>query len=62
MTDWTKVDLDLDRLCEELRKQDEQLNAILKRREEIRDIVKINGTYDELWEMLYSDCKSHWEF
>lgn len=60
--DWKEVELNKQNIVEQLRKQDEQINAILARREELREITKKNGCYDEIHDMLYSDKKSHWDF
>ena len=62
MVDWKTVELNKQNIVEQLRRQDEQINAILARREELRKITQENGCYDEIWDMLYSDNKSHWDF
>lgn len=59
---WKNVELNKKSILKELRQQDEQINAILSRREELKNITKENGCYDEVWDMLHSDKKSHWEF
>ena len=50
------------KLVEELKEQDQQINAIFARREELRDIAKEAGIYDKVWDMLHSDGESHWSF
>lgn len=56
------VDVNIKSLCEGLRKQDEEIHRILEQREEIYRIANENKIYNELWEMLYSDGKTHWSF
>ena len=62
MVDWKTVELNKQNIVEQLRKQEELINAILAMREELRKITQENGCYDEIWDMLYSDNKSHWDF
>lgn len=49
-------------LLDELRAQDEELNKIFARREEIAKLAKEAGDYDKMWNKLHADKKSHWEF
>ena len=56
-----KTTIDKEAIVEELRKQDEQLKIILKRREELAKITKEAGCYDEIWEMLF-DGEEHYSF
>lgn len=46
----------------ELQVQDMDLLDIFNRREEIAQEAKESGLYNELWEMLFADGKSHWNF
>lgn len=46
----------------ELLEQDNELRKIYKRREEIAQIAKQDGYYNELWELLYKDGERHCEF
>lgn len=52
----------MEAIVKELQEQDKQMDAIRKRREELARLTKKADCYDEVWEMLYSDHKSHWEF
>lgn len=48
-----------------LRAQDEKLEKILAERKAIREKLKAVGgyhLYDEMWEALYADGKSHCDF
>lgn len=54
--------IDKEAIVEELRKQDEQLRAILDRREELAKITEEAGCYDEIWEMLFGDHEGHYSF
>ena len=49
-------------IVEELREQDKQLKAIFERREELAKITKEAGCYDKIWEMLFGDHESHYDF
>ena len=62
MVDWKSVELDKKSIVQQLKQQEEQINAILARREELKAITKENGCYDEIWEMLHADGGSHWSF
>lgn len=53
---------EMEAIVKELQEQDKQMDAIRKRREELARLTKKADCYDEVWEMLYSDHKSHWEF
>ena len=57
-----KTTIDKKAIVEELRKQDEQLKAILERREELAKIAEEVGSYDEIWEMLFGDHEVHHSF
>lgn len=46
----------------ELQVQDMDLLDIFNKREEIAQEAKESGLYNELWEMLFADGKSHWNF
>lgn len=59
---WTKIELDKEAIVKELRKQDQQLRDIFARREELSEITKENGCFDEVWEMLFEDGESHYSF
>lgn len=52
----------MENLLKELQEQDEMLKKIFARREEIAEMAKKNNTYNELWEKLYADRKSHYSF
>ena len=58
----TKTTIDKKAIVAELRKQDEQLRAILDRREELAKIAEEAGCYDEIWEMLFGDHEGHYSF
>lgn len=58
----TKTAINKEAIVEELRKQDEQLRAILDRREELAKIAEEAGCYDEIWEMLFGDHEGHYSF
>lgn len=58
----TKTTINKEAIVEELRKQDEQLRAILDRREELAKIAEEAGCYDEIWEMLFGDHEGHYSF
>ena len=45
-----------------LREQDRLLQEIFKTRKELAEMTKQEDTYDEIWEMLYSDGQFHYEF
>lgn len=51
-------------ILEELRKQDEELKIIHKRREELAEICrnKSQAFYNGVWEELMKDGKGHWSF
>ena len=53
---------EMTRLCEILQRQDEELEKIFSERKFISEFAKKHGFYDELWEMLYKDGKSHSTF
>lgn len=57
-----KTTIDKKAIVEELRKQDEQLKAIFKRREELAEITKKAGCHDKIWEMLFKDHEAHYTF
>lgn len=57
-----KATIDKKAIVEELLKQDEQLKVIFERREKLAKITKEAGFYDEVWEMLFSDHKGHYDF
>lgn len=52
----------MENLLKELQKQDEMLKKIFTRREEIAEMTKKNNTYNELWDKLHDDKKSHYSF
>ena len=58
----TKTTIDKNAIVAELRKQDEQLRAILDRREELAKIAEEAGCYDEIQEMLFGDHEGHYSF
>ena len=45
-----------------LREQDRLLQEIFQTRKELAEMTKQEDMYDEIWEMLYSDGESHYEF
>ena len=45
-----------------LREQDRLLQEIFQTRKELAEMTKQENIYDEIWEMLYSDGQSHYEF
>ena len=45
-----------------LREQDRLLQEIFQTRKELVEMTKQENIYDEIWKMLYSDGKSHYEF
>lgn len=45
-----------------LREQDRLLQEIFQARKELAEIAKREDMYDEVWDMLYSDKQSHYEF
>lgn len=51
-------------ILDELRKQDKELNAIHKRRDELAQICRDKGMafYNKVWEELMNDGKGHWSF
>lgn len=49
-------------LLQELQEQDEILNKIFARREEIAKISRDKGFYNDIWKSLISDKNTHWSF
>ena len=45
-----------------LREQDRLLQEIFQTRKELAEMAKQEDIYDEVWDMLYSDKQSHYEF
>lgn len=45
-----------------LREQDRLLQEIFQARKELAEMAKQEDMYDAIWEMLYSDGQSHYEF
>lgn len=52
---------ELQRMVEELKTQDEELERIFKERKEIAKKARESNQYMVLWEMLFSDKKSHYD-
>lgn len=52
----------MENLLKELQEQDEMLKKIFARREELAKIAKENNIYNELWDKLHDDKKSHYSF
>lgn len=46
----------------ELREQDIKLEEIFNRRKELAELAKKYGCHNDLWEKLFSDGKSHYNF
>jgi hypothetical protein len=62
MQNMKKTTINKKAIVEELRKQDEQLRAIFKRREELGKIAREAGCHGKIWEMLYKDHEAHYTF
>lgn len=45
-----------------LQEQDKILKEIFAKREELAELVKSKGIYDEVWEALYADGEQHYTF
>ena len=52
----------LNGMLEILKAQDKELQKIFAEREKIAEQAEMMNRYDELWEMLYSDGKTHYLF
>ena len=54
--------INLNELLAELREQDEIYQKMTRRREQIRNLTKGLGIYNEVREMLFDDGKTHVSF
>ena len=52
----------LNEMLEILKAQDKELQRIFAERKKIGEQAEMMNRYDELWEMLYSDGKTHYLF
>ena len=50
---------EMEKLVEELRNQDKELQAIFERRNKIIEEAKKDGIWNELYEMLFADGEVH---
>lgn len=56
------MELTKEEIVEELRKQDEQLDEIFKRRKELRVYCRENNYYNEVHDLLHEDKREHYSF
>ena len=52
----------LNEMLEILKAQDKELQRIFAERKKIGEQAEMMNRYDKLWEMLYSDGKTHYLF
>ena len=51
-----------EKILEELREQDKVLKEIFRRRKQIKGICVDHGDYEKIFEALFSDNKTHYDF